>query len=175
MGKDGNWKKLARYEYTEYKNRMHKETKGTYVLIYLGLIFSVVMSMMFGFRYEKEDMIMIFTISMGIGVIYKIAVLYLSTVKEYGIRQNIFTKYTHTPVPLSMLRKAKLIVMCRVLALPVFCSQCMAVLVRICDPDHDGGSLLDITVWIPSILAVVFVCLEYLEWMALSEKARKNA
>ena len=58
----GNWKK-----------RMVKETKGTYIAIYLGLIFSVFMSAMFGFKYDysSDDKRVIISLTVFIFVVYQ--------------------------------------------------------------------------------------------------------
>lgn len=49
---DTGIKMLLKAERENWKKRMVKETKGTYIAIYLILIFSVFMSAMFGFKYD---------------------------------------------------------------------------------------------------------------------------
>ena len=49
---DTDIRMLLKAERENWKKRMVKETKGTYIAIYLGLIFSVFMSAMFGFKYD---------------------------------------------------------------------------------------------------------------------------
>ena len=48
-------RELAEQEYINWKDRMHKETVGVYVLYYVGLIFTTIVSIFFGLDYEKED------------------------------------------------------------------------------------------------------------------------
>ena len=52
-----SFKELVNQEYLNYKRRMQEETGGTYVLLYIGLVFSVFSSTIYGFHYEKEDYI----------------------------------------------------------------------------------------------------------------------
>ena len=52
---DTGTKMLLKAERENWKKRMVKETKGTYIAIYLGLIFSVFMSVMFGFKYDYSS------------------------------------------------------------------------------------------------------------------------
>ena len=51
---DTGIKMLLKAERENWKKRMVKETKGTYIAIYLGLIFSVFMSAMFGFEIARK-------------------------------------------------------------------------------------------------------------------------
>lgn len=48
-------KTLAKIEYKNWKRRMIDETSGTYVLIYMGFIFEVFISALYGFRYNKDN------------------------------------------------------------------------------------------------------------------------
>ena len=52
---DTGIKMLLKAERENWKKCMVKETKGTYIAIYLGLIFSVFMSLMFGFKYDYSS------------------------------------------------------------------------------------------------------------------------
>ena len=47
---------LAQKEYIEWKHRMQEETNGIYILIYVGLIFSVFISCIYGFGIDRGDM-----------------------------------------------------------------------------------------------------------------------
>lgn len=164
--------KLVNQEYFNWQQRMQKETCGTYILIYIGFIFSVIFSCCYGFYYEKDDLIVLFTCACCVGGLYQVATMYLSSVKESGKRVNIFEKYVYTPVDLDMLIKAKMIVVAKIVGLPIVLSQLVSVLVRIIDLDKDGGSLLDINVWIPLITGGIFLIIKYIEFKNASKKIK---
>ena len=90
---------------------------------------------------------------------------------EKGKRVNIFEKYIYTPVDLAMLRKAKLIVAARIIAIPVIGGQMASLLIRLTDPDHQGGSLLDAGVYIPAIIGGFFLLEKMIEYRILCHKA----
>lgn len=89
-------KNLIELEHENWKNRMIYETGGGYILTYLGYIFIVLMSVMFGFKYEKDDVSLLLMLFLCIMVIYQSASVYLTTVKEKGKRVNIFERLTGT-------------------------------------------------------------------------------
>ena len=61
-------RELAEQEYINWKDRMHKETVGVYVLYYVGLIFTTIVSIFFGLDYEKEDYSVLLTYAVLIGL-----------------------------------------------------------------------------------------------------------
>lgn len=164
-------KVLVKHEYDDWKARMQKETCGTYIGIYLGFIFSVFISLIYGFHYEKDAFIMIVTLTFFIGMIYQVGTSYLSYVRENGKRVNVFEKYVYTPVDFNLLRKAKLIVVGRIIGLPVIFGQLASVFICIIDPDQEGGSLSDLNVWMPFITGAVFVIIKFIEYKRLCKQA----
>ena len=166
-------KNLIEVEHENWKNRMIYETGGVYILIYLGYIFIVLMSALFGFKYEKDDVSLLFMLLLYIMVIYHSASVYLTTVKENGKRVNIFEKYIHIPVDFSMLCVAKLICIVKNIAFPVLGGQLAALIIRVIDPDKQGGSFLDVTLFMPVIAGVLFLIIKAIEFMLLSRKVMR--
>ena len=101
---DTDIKKLLKTEHKNWKQRMVKETKGTYIAIYLGLIFSVFMSAMYGFKYDysSDDKSVMITLTVFIFVVYHGVTAYVSYVRENGRSVNIFEKYRYIPVDISV-------------------------------------------------------------------------
>lgn len=89
---DTDIRMLLKAERENWKKRMVKETKGTYIAIYLGLIFSVFMSAMFGFKYDysSDDKRVIISLTVFIFVVYQGVTAYVSYVRENGRSVNIF-------------------------------------------------------------------------------------
>lgn len=86
---------------------MIDETSGTYVLIYMGFIFVVFISALYGFRYNKDNISTLSGLVAFTVILYQSVTVYLSYVMEKGKRVNIFEKYIYTPVNLAMLRKMR--------------------------------------------------------------------
>ena len=151
---DTGIKMLLKAERENWKKRMVKETKGTYIAIYLGLIFSVFMSAMFGFKYDysSDDKRVIISLTVFIFVVYQGVTAYVSYVRENGRSVNIFEKYRYIPVDISVLRRVKLILTARIVAPFVITGQMAAIFVRVIDTDNQGGSFLDISVCMPCLL-----------------------
>ena len=101
---DTDIRMLLKAERENWKKRMVKETKGTYIAIYLGLIFSVFMSAMFGFKYDysSDDKRVIISLTVFIFVVYQGVTAYVSYVRENGRSVNIFEKYRYIPVDVSV-------------------------------------------------------------------------
>ena len=165
-----SFKELVNQEYLNYKRRMQEETGGTYVLLYIGLVFSVFSSTIYGFHYEKEDYIVLILWAFCTCLLYQEVTLYLSSVKENGKRVNIFEKYVYTPVDFALLQKAKMMVAVRMIGLPIFLSQFVSCAVCIIDPDQDGGSLLELNVWIPLLTGGIFFLSKLVEYRKLRKK-----
>ena len=70
-------RELAEQEYINWKDRMHKETVGVYVLYYVGLIFTTIVSIFFGLDYEKEDYSVLLTYAVLIGLMYHVFTMYI--------------------------------------------------------------------------------------------------
>lgn len=70
---DTDIRMLLKAERENWKKRMVKETRGAYIVIYLGLIFSVFMSAMFGFKYDysSDDKRIMITLTIFIFVVYR--------------------------------------------------------------------------------------------------------
>lgn len=148
-------RELAEQEYINWKERMHKETVGVYVLYYVGLIFTTIISIFFGLDYEKEDYSVLLTYAVLIGLMYHVFTMYLYSVKENGQRVDIFKKYEYVPVDMKMLKKAKLLVQIRLLAAPVIIGQIGSIVICVLDPDKTGTSIWSLHVWIPTFIAIV--------------------
>lgn len=170
---DTGIKMLLKAERENWKKRMVKETKGTYIAIYLILIFSVFMSAMFGFKYDysSDDKRVIISLTVFIFVVYQGVTSYVSYVKENGKNVNIFEKYKYIPVDVSVLRRVKLILTVRIIAPFVIIGQMAAIFVRVIDPDNQGGSLIDISVFMPLIIGCLFILEKFIEYRVLSRKA----
>lgn len=170
---DTGIKMLLKAERENWKKRMVKETKGTYIAIYLGLIFSVFMSAMFGFKYDysSDDKRVIISLIVFIFVVYQGVTSYVSYVKENGKNVNIFEKYRYIPVDISVLRRVKLILTARIVAPFVITGQMAAIFVRVIDPDNQGGGFLDISVCMPLIIGCLFILEKFIEYRVLSRKA----
>lgn len=167
-------KTLVAKERKECKERMIKETSGTYVLIYILVDFSILMSGIFGFYHELDEQYKtIITFAVINGFAYEALTAYVSGVKENGIRTNIFTKYIFTPVDTGKLVLAKLLVTARLIAVPVILSQLVAISVFLINPDNAGGSLVDITVWVPVINGVLFLVYDAIGYMIKCNEANK--
>lgn len=170
---DTGIKMLLKAERENWKKRMVKETKGAYIVIYLILIFSVFMSAMFGFKYDysSDDKRVIISLTVFIFVVYQGVTSYVSYVKENGKNVNIFEKYKYIPVDVSVLRRVKLILTVRIIAPFVIIGQMAAIFVRVIDPDNQGGSLIDISVFMPLIIGCLFILEKFIEYRVLSRKA----
>lgn len=170
---DTGIKMLLKAERENWKKCMVKETKGTYIAIYLGLIFSVFMSLMFGFKYDysSDDKRVIISLIVFIFVVYQGVTSYVSYVKENGKNVNIFEKYKYIPVDVSVLRRVKLILTVRIIAPFVIIGQMAAIFIRVIDPDNQGGSLIDISVFMPLIIGCLFILEKFIEYRILSRKA----
>ncbi len=167
---DTGIKMLLKAEQENWKKRMVKETKGTYIAIYLGLIFSVFMSAMFGFKYDysSDDKRVIISLTVFIFVVYQGVTAY---VRENGRSVNIFKKYRYIPVDISVLRRVKVILTARIVAPFVITGQMAAIFIRVIDPDNQGGSLIDISVFMPLIIGCLFILEKFIEYRVLSRKA----
>lgn len=170
---DTDIKKLLKTEHKNWKQRMVKETKGTYIAIYLGLIFSVFMSAMYGFKYDysSDDKSVMITLTVFIFVVYQGVTAYVSYVRENGRSVNIFEKYRYIPVDISVLRRVKLILTARIVAPFVITGQMAAIFIRVIDPDNQGGGFLDISVCMPLIIGCLFILEKFIEYRVLSRKA----
>lgn len=170
---DTGTKMLLKAERENWKKRMVKETKGTYIAIYLGLIFSVFMSVMFGFKYDysSDDKRVIISLTVFIFVVYQGVTAYVSYVRENGRSVNIFEKYRYIPVDISVLRRVKLILTVRIIAPFVIIGQMAAIFVRVIDQDNQGGGFLDISVCMPLIIGCLFILQKFIEYRVLSRKA----
>ena len=170
---DTDIKKLLKTEHKNWKQRMVKETKGTYIAIYLGLIFRVFMSAMYGFKYDysSDDKSVMITLTVFIFVVYQGVTAYVSYVRENGRSVNIFEKYRYIPVDISVLRRVKLILTVRIIAPFVITGQMAAIFIRVIDPDNQGGSLIDISVFMPLIIGCLFILEKFIEYRVLSRKA----
>jgi hypothetical protein len=170
---DTGIKMLLKAERENWKKRMVKETKGTYIAIYLILIFSVFMSAMFGFKYDysSDDKRVIISLTVFIFVVYQCVTAYVSYVRENGRSVNIFEKYMYIPVDISVLRRVKLILTARIVAPFVITGQMAAIFIRVIDPDNQGGSLIDISVFMPLIIGCLFILEKFIEYRVLSRKA----
>lgn len=170
---DTDIKKLLKTEHKNWKQRMVKETKGTYIAIYLILIFSVFMSAMFGFKYDysSDDKRSMVTLTVFIFGVYQGVTTYVSYVRENGRSVNIFEKYKYIPVDISVLRRVKVILTARIVAPFVITGQMAAIFIRVIDPDNQGGSLIDISVFMPLIIGCLFILEKFIEYRVLSRKA----
>lgn len=170
---DTDIKKLLKTEHKNWKQRMVKETKGTYIAIYLGLIFCVFMSAMYGFKYDysSDDKSVMITLTVFIFVLYHGVTAYVSYVRENGRSVNIFKKYRYIPVDISVLRRVKVILTARIVAPFVITGQMAAIFIRVIDPDNQGGSLIDISVFMPLIIGCLFILEKFIEYRVLSRKA----
>lgn len=170
---DTDIKKLLKTEHKNWKQRMVKETKGAYIAIYLGLIFSVFMSLMYGFKYDysSDDKRIMITLTVFIFGVYQGVTTYVSYVRENGKSVNIFEKYKYIPVDVSVLRRVKLILTVRIIAPFVIIGQMAAIFVRVIDPDNQGGGFLDISVCMPLIIGCLFILEKFIEYRVLSRKA----
>lgn len=170
---DKDIKKLLKTEHKNWKQRMVKETKGAYIAIYLGLIFSVFMSLMYGFKYgySSDDKRIMITLTVFIFGVYQGVTTYVSYVRENGKSVNIFEKYKYIPVDVSVLRRVKLILTVRIIAPFVITGQMAAIFVRVIDPDNQGGGFLDISVGMPLIIGCLFILEKFIEYRVLSRKA----
>lgn len=164
-------KTLVKIEHESYKKRLMDETEGMYVLIYMGFLFVIGSSALYGFRNSPDDRGILAGLAVNTLFLYQSATIYLSYVKENGRRTNIFEKYIYVPVDLAMLRRAKLINAAGSIVAPVLLGQAAAVGIRIADPDHQGGGLLDISVYLPLIIGVLFLVCKAAEYWWLCKKA----
>ena len=170
---DTDIKMLLKAEWENWKKRMVKETKGTYIAIYLGLIFCVFMSAMFGFKYDysSDDKRIMITLTVFIFGVYQGVTSYVSYVRENGRSINIFEKYRYIPVDISVLRRVKVILTARIVAPFVITGQMAAIFIRVIDPDNQGGGFLDISVCMPLIIGCLFILEKFIEYRVLSRKA----
>lgn len=170
---DTGIKMLLKAERENWKKRMVKETKGAYIVIYLGFISSVFISTMYGFKYDysSDDKKIMIMLTIFIFVVYHGATAYVSYVRENGRSVNIFEKYRYIPVDISVLRRVKLILTARIVAPFVITGQMAAIFIRVIDPDNQGGSLIDISVFMPLITGCLFILEKFIEYRILSRKA----
>ena len=70
-----------------------------------------------------------------------------------------------------MLRRVKLILTVRIIAPFVIIGQMAAIFIRVIDPDNQGGSLIDISVFMPLIIGCLFILEKFIEYRVLSRKA----
>lgn len=137
------------------------------------LDFSVFMSAMFGFKYDysSDDKRVIILLTVFIFVVYQGVTAYVSYVRENGRSVNIFEKYRYIPVDISVLRRIKLILTARIVAPFVITGQMAAIFIRVIDPDNQGGSMIDISVFMPLIIGCLFILEKFIEYRVLSRKA----
>lgn len=149
------FKELVEKERLESKERMKKESSGTYVLFYFLSGVYVLMSALWGFKYKSyRDMPNLPSFAIG----YFSCVVfnrYLYSVRENGKNINIFQKYWYIPVNLKKLFLAKLVLISKNICILTVLAQAAALLIRILDLDKDGGKISDITVWMPAIFGGV--------------------
>ena len=91
--------------------------------------------------------------------------------RENGRSVNIFKKYRYIPVDISVLRRVKVILTARIVAPFVITGQMAAIFIRVIDPDNQGGSLIDISVFMPLIIGCLFILEKFIEYRVLSRKA----
>ena len=170
---DTDIRMLLKAERENWKKRMVKETKGAYIVIYLGFIFSVFISTMYGFKYDysSDDKKVMIMLTIFIFVVYHGATAYVSYVRENGRSVNIFEKYRYIPVDISVLRRVKLILTARIVAPFVITGQMAAIFIRVIDPDNQGGSLIDISVFMPFDYRLPVYIRKFIEYRVLSRKA----
>jgi len=145
------FRELVEKERLESKERMEKESSGTYVLFYVLFGVYVLISALCGFKYESyKDMPYLSFCVIG----YFSCLFfnrYLYSVRENGKNINIFQKYRYIPVNLKKLFWAKLFLISKNICILTVLAQAAALLIRILDLDKDGGRISDITVWMPVI------------------------
>lgn len=148
-------KQMVEKESLERRERMKKETSGTYMLIYFMVGFYVLASSMWGFQWDsfKDGPYQFLWIGLGVAFVCNV---FSYRVKENGKYTNIFKKYIYIPVDLRKLFLAKLVVVSKNIALQTVFAQIAALIVLAVNPDHEGGKLSDLTVWIPAMSGVVF-------------------
>lgn len=145
------FKELVEKECIESKERMKKESSGTYVIFYFLLGLYVLILALWGFHYESYRDAPHMT-CMVFGFIYCLFFnRYLYSVRENGAEINIFQKYRYIPVNPKKLFWAKLILISKNICIPTVLGQAAALFLRIVDLDKDGGKIFDITVWMPVI------------------------
>lgn len=166
---------LASQEYRLWKERMRKESKGTYVLIYAGLVFTTIFSMLYGLSYSGEgEGVELFNWSIVVATVYGAATAHIAFVQESGKRVNIFEKYVDTPIDLKLLRRAELLVAGRIMAIPAVCSQVLALFICVLDPDHEGGKISEWTVWMPFMIWAFCLWIRWVQYIQLCRKAQKK-
>ena len=168
-----NLKQLVEKEHTEKTERMKKETVGGYILFYLAAGFNIFASMLYGFHMDSTMGIVVLECSFGAICIYMSFNKYLYSIKENGKINNIFLNYKNTPVDFKTLYLAKAIVAGKSILGQALLAQLAALLIRAADPDHDGGSVTDFTVWIPLITGIGALLL-FLLLMGLKCKKAKQ-
>lgn len=155
------FRELIEKERLESKERMKKESSGTYVILYFLLGLYVFMSAMWGFHYESYKDTPIWMWVFGF-ISCQFFNRYLYSVRENGKDINIFQKYQYIPVNLKKLFLAKLILISKNICILTVLGQAAALLLRILDLDKDGGRISDITVWMPvifgGIIWIMIVC-----------------
>ena len=159
-------KQLIEKERIEKRERMQKEMQGGHILLYLMEGFIILSSMLFGF-YSDGDMRRVYPLLIvGISCVWISANKYYYLVRENGTINNIFYKYRNIPVDLKKLYLAKAAAAGRNILGQALLAQFTALFIRIVDPDHDGGSVTNVTVWIP-LMTGVGVLLLFLLLMGL--------
>ena len=145
------FRELVEKEHLESKERMKKESSGTYVIFYFLLGLYVLISAMWGFHYDSyKDAPYVICLVFGF-ISCQFFNRYLYSVRENGKDINIFQKYRYIPVNPKTLFWVKLILISKNICILTVLGQAVALLFRILDLDKDGGRISDITVWMPVI------------------------
>lgn len=149
------FQQLVEKECLERKERMKKETSGIYVSFYFMVGLYVLISSMWGFRWEsfKDGPYQFLWIGLWAAVVCNRNSYW---VKENGKYANIFKKYIYIPVDLRKLFLVKLLVVSKNIALQTVFAQLAALIVLVVNPEHEGGKLSDLTVWMPVISGGIY-------------------
>lgn len=166
-------RQLINKEHIEWKERMVKESNGTYVLYYIAIGFFSFANMMDGFKIGKNDVSYILMLSLLQFIALTLPANHLAYVMENGTKTNIFKKFKNIPIDMNMLIRAKILLFCRCIAIPVFIGQVLSIIICLLNPDNEGGRLTDVSVWLPIIIGILALMYEFIKFKAMARSALK--
>ena len=151
------WEELIKKERVEKRERMKSETVGVHIIYYLGAIFHVFVSTLYG--YQTDDSAaqnsVFWYLVIGTVICYIAFNQYLYRVRENGHYKNLFRKYRYIPIDLKKLFLAKAVIAGRNMLGLSLLGQSASLLIVIANPGNEGASLSQFHVWLPCLSGIV--------------------
>ena len=151
------WEELIKKERLEKRERMKSETVGVYIIFYLGAIFHVFVSTLYGYQTDDSaaQTSVYWYLVMGTVICYIAFNQYLYWVRENGHYKNIFRKYMYIPINLKKLFLAKAVIAGRNMLGLSLLGQSASLLIVIANPGNEGAVISQFHVWLPCLTGII--------------------